>query len=136
VYEITDVGLSYVGTHCTKLETLNIDRYAKATGRNLTNVGIDYIARGCKHLKVLAVRNCNGITDEGIQSIAEHCHSMSILKVGGCTGITGAQCIYTAFTGSFVGRNMVTCDSIHICHILVYNRQTFEVVQQFEEVGT
>jgi hypothetical protein len=38
VYEITDVGLSYVGTHCTKLETLNIDRYAKATGRNLTNV--------------------------------------------------------------------------------------------------
>jgi hypothetical protein len=97
VYEITDVGLSYVGTHCTKLETLNIDRYAKATGRNLTNVGIDYIARGCKHLKVLAVRNCNGITDEGIQSIAEHCHNMSILKVGGCTGITGTGVKYLAY---------------------------------------
>ena len=122
-YAINDEGFSYVGTHCTKLETLNINRSAKRTGRNLTNVGIDSIARGCKHLKVLVVRNCNGITDEGIHSIAEHCHNMSILKVGGCTEITGAGVEYLAYGCrslrhvEFDGCIKVTCKSVN--HLIV-----------------
>jgi hypothetical protein len=120
---ITGVGFSYDGTHCTKLETLNINRSQEPTERNLTNVGIDSIARGCKHLKVLVVRSCNGITDEGIQSIAEHCHNMSILKVGGCTGITGTGVKYLAYGYrslrhvEFDGCIKVTCKGVN--HLIV-----------------
>jgi hypothetical protein len=94
---VTDVGFSYVGTHCTKLETLIVNKDAYSNGRNITNVGVDSIARGCEHLKVFVAKYCQGITDEGIQSIAEHCRNMSILKVTGCTGITGTGVEYLAY---------------------------------------
>jgi hypothetical protein len=94
---VTDVGFSYVGTRCTKLETLIVNKDAYSNGRNITNVGVDSIARGCEHLKVFVAKYCQGITDEGIQSIAEHCRNMSILKVTGCTGITGTGVEYLAY---------------------------------------
>jgi len=94
---VTDLGFSYVGTHCTKLETLIVNKYAYSNGRNITNVGVDSIARGCEHLKVFVAKYCQGITDEGIQSIAEHCRNMLILKVTGCTGITGTGVEYLAY---------------------------------------
>ena len=94
---VTDVGFSYVGTHCTTLETLIVNKDAYSNGRNITNVGVDSIARGCEHLKVFVAKYCQGITDEGIQSIAEHCRNMSILKVTGCTGITGTGVEYLAY---------------------------------------
>jgi len=120
---VTDLGFSYVGTRCTKLETLIVNKYAYSNGRNITNVGVDSIARGCEHLKVFVAKYCQGITDEGIQSIAEHCRNMLILKVTGCTGITGTGVEYLAY-GCLSLRHVefdkcvkVTCKSVN--HLIV-----------------
>ncbi|XP_063411583.1 uncharacterized protein LOC134694501 [Mytilus trossulus] len=85
---ITDVGFSFVGVLCKKLKCLIIEKDAYSKGRNITNIGIDYIARGCPELRVIVAKYCEGIDDNGVHSLAKNCSKLQSLKLSGCPGVT------------------------------------------------
>lgn len=85
---VTDIGLSYIGKHCDKLQKLIIDKHETSESRNITNVGLEYVAVGCKGLETLVAKYCQGINDVGLLALASNCSKLSVLKVAGCSGIT------------------------------------------------
>ncbi|VDI58163.1 F-box and leucine-rich repeat protein 2/20 [Mytilus galloprovincialis] len=85
---ITDVGFSFVGVFCEKLKCLIIEKDAYSKGRNITNIGIDYIAGGCPELRVIVAKYCEGIDDNGVHSLAKNCSNLLSLKLSGCPGVT------------------------------------------------
>ncbi|XP_041366646.1 SCF E3 ubiquitin ligase complex F-box protein grrA-like [Gigantopelta aegis] len=93
---ITDVGLCAVGDHCKGLQTFIGNKYQYERGCNITNVGLQRIAEGCRQLRMLEVNFCPGISDPGIIAIAEHCPYLSEIGLAGCLSVTDSAVISLA----------------------------------------
>ncbi|KAF5737268.1 putative F-box protein atfbl3 [Tripterygium wilfordii] len=79
---ITDAGLSYVGTSCSKLKELDLYRSS-----GITDIGILAVARGCPDLEMINMSYCYGITDKSLQSLSK-CSRLNTCESRGCPLLT------------------------------------------------
>ncbi|XP_010558390.1 PREDICTED: F-box/LRR-repeat protein 3-like isoform X2 [Tarenaya hassleriana] len=79
---ITDKGLSYVGTACSDLRELDLYRSA-----GITDVGVSSIARGCSNLETINISYCKDITDKSLVSLSK-CSRLNTLECRGCPLVT------------------------------------------------
>jgi hypothetical protein len=74
---VTDAGLEAIGTHCTRLEKLHIER----ASAGVTDAGIRSVVIGCANLALLDVSGTRCVTDATLHTVAEHCRNLTELQV-------------------------------------------------------
>ena len=85
--KITDVSIISISTHCTGLQSLNLEEC-----NLITDVSIISISTHCTGLQSLNLWSCHQITDASIISISENCTGLKEFDVS-YTNITDASLI-------------------------------------------
>ncbi|KAK4274877.1 hypothetical protein QN277_018043 [Acacia crassicarpa] len=79
---VTDKGLSYIGSSCSKLTALDLYRLSE-----ITDLGISSIADGCPSLEVINIAYNPNVTDNSLLSLSK-CLKLRILEIRGCSCIS------------------------------------------------
>ncbi|ERM95580.1 F-box/LRR-repeat protein 3 [Amborella trichopoda] len=79
---ITDKGLSYVGSSCSKLRELDLYRSI-----GIADSGIAAIAHGCPSLEMINMSYCTEITNCSLISLSK-CQRLNVLEIRGCQHIS------------------------------------------------
>ena len=56
--------------------------------RNMTDVGISYLAQGCIHLQSINIESCYQLTDASIAAIGETCKGLTSSDMSGNRNMT------------------------------------------------
>lgn len=80
--EITDQGIETLTTFCPNLSILSLN------GQNLTDRGLEAIARSCKHLVRFKLVQAHQITDEALMALFKNNPYLGRLVLQGCTNLT------------------------------------------------
>jgi len=103
-YRLTDLGVTAVAKHCYKLRYLNIrgceavsDSSLQALATNcsklrsldvgkcdVTDAGLEVVARKIPALRKLSVRGCEMVSDRGVEAVAQHCTNLHLLNIQDC----------------------------------------------------
>ncbi|KAK2146413.1 hypothetical protein LSH36_610g00011 [Paralvinella palmiformis] len=102
--QISDVGVRYLARYCTRLRYLNVrgcdavsddsvDALARCCGRlrsldigkcDITDDGLQSLARYSKQLRKLSIKCCDAVTDRGIVDLAMHCPDLQQFNIQDC----------------------------------------------------
>lgn len=83
---ITDAGLYYIATNCTKLTTINVGR--KNKGHLITDASMSLLAKNNPNLATVGVAGCN-VSDRFVWDLALNCSDhMERLSLNNCRYIT------------------------------------------------
>ena len=52
----------------------------------LIDVGLTWLAEGCKAIEELDLHNCDKVSDAGMRSIANGCHALTSIDISSATG--------------------------------------------------
>uniref|UniRef100_J3N0X6 F-box/LRR-repeat protein 15-like leucin rich repeat domain-containing protein n=1 Tax=Oryza brachyantha TaxID=4533 RepID=J3N0X6_ORYBR len=76
---VGDAALEAIGSFCSALETLFLDRLDKCSDRSLFS-----IANGCKQLKSLIIKSSDKFTDKSIELVSRNCKLLQHMEINGC----------------------------------------------------
>ncbi|PSS09585.1 F-box/LRR-repeat protein [Actinidia chinensis var. chinensis] len=82
-FGITDNGLSYVAAGCTSLTFISLYRC------NVTDVGLQILAKSCLALKDVNLSYCLLITDHGIKALSQNCRQLRGVVISYCKSVNG-----------------------------------------------
>ncbi|XP_021762748.1 F-box/LRR-repeat protein 12-like [Chenopodium quinoa] len=82
-FEITDNGLSFVASGCPFLIYISLYRC------NITDVGLEILAKSCLGLEDVNLMYCLGITDHGINGLVQNCAYLYGIRISNCRGMKG-----------------------------------------------
>ena len=83
--KLVDLSLEFcheitdVGLSYISKECKHLKRLVLIANNNVTDVGLAYIAHGCQHVENLKISMCNKITDNGIEKMAIGCKKLKII---------------------------------------------------------
>lgn len=80
---ITDDTLATVSFGCPYLVSITLYRC------NITDTGLEWLAKSCLSLENINLSYCLGITDRGIHALSRDCRRIRSLMMSSCKGITG-----------------------------------------------
>ncbi|XAR60862.1 hypothetical protein NMG60_11034391 [Bertholletia excelsa] len=82
-YGITDTGLSLVAAGCPSLTVISLYRC------NVSDVGIETLAKSCLALKHVNLCYCSLISDHGIRALSQNCLQIQSIKISYCRNVSG-----------------------------------------------
>lgn len=82
-FGITDNGILKVSSGCTNLISVTLYRC------NISDVGLEYLAKSCQALENMNLSYCMLISDSGIKALSKGCPKLHVLMISYCRGITG-----------------------------------------------
>lgn len=82
-FGITDDGLSLVASGCHSLTTISLYRC------NISNTGLETLAKSCLALKDVNLSYCPLITDIGIRALSQNCCQLRAVRISNCRNISG-----------------------------------------------
>lgn len=81
--KITDIGLCYVASGCPSLKFISLYRC------NITDMGLETLAKSCLALEDVNLSYCSSITDQGARFIVKNCFQLCAVRINNCKGING-----------------------------------------------
>ncbi|XP_074284024.1 F-box/LRR-repeat protein 12 [Silene latifolia] len=82
-FKITDSGLSFVAIGCPSLTFISLYRC------NISDTGLETLAKSCLCLEVINLSYCCLITDQGIETVVQNCFKLHAIRISNCEGLTG-----------------------------------------------
>jgi len=114
---ITDTGVRQLVSHCYKIRYLNLRGCVSITDSTVVS-----LTRSCTRLRSLDLGKCE-VTDAGLQQIARHLQQIRKVSVRGC-GMVGDQGVVSLARGCphLVHLNILDCQvSLQACKIVASN---------------
>ncbi|XP_056690994.1 F-box/LRR-repeat protein 12-like [Spinacia oleracea] len=82
-FKISDNGVSFAASGCPLLKFISLYRC------NITDVGLESLAKSCLGLEDVNLTYCLGITDSGINSLVRNCVHLYGIRISNCRNIKG-----------------------------------------------
>ncbi|KNA05111.1 hypothetical protein SOVF_193410 [Spinacia oleracea] len=82
-FKISDNGVSFAASGCPLLKFISLYRC------NVTDVGLESLAKFCSGLEDVNLTYCLGITDSGINSLVRNCVHLYGIRISNCRNIKG-----------------------------------------------
>ncbi|XP_026384632.1 F-box/LRR-repeat protein 12-like [Papaver somniferum] len=112
---LTSVRLSSSNITDTGLEVLakccaSLQKVKLTYCEQITDKGLKILAKSCASLKKVDLSDCQGITDSGISFIIQNCSKIRSLKISYCSNVTGI---------GFLGcpKTMIEVDATDMCKL-------------------
>lgn len=116
---IDDSQALYLASYCPKIETLILDfddeggeNDAVSDSDDITDVGLYAIAKWCRNLSALSVRNRRKIGDIGVFSLVRFSCNLNSLDLSGCTSLTDQALLAVGLMGSIESLSLQGCSLI------------------------
>lgn len=82
-FRVSDNGISTVVSFCPSLRIVSLYRC------NISDIGLETLARACLPLKYLNLSYCPLVSDFGVRALSQACLQLESLKISNCRSITG-----------------------------------------------
>ncbi|KAI3980467.1 hypothetical protein MKX01_038639 [Papaver californicum] len=98
---ITDNGFSLMASGCAHLTSISLYRC------NISDIGLEDLAKSCSSLQKLNLSNCGSISDRGIRHLSQACQQLSAITISYCAKISGVG--FHGFSQNLASVEAVCC---------------------------